>query len=180
HGDDTHRAPWSVHQRKVRGKVILDAMFVNGMGVPTTHFHELVVAPWISQMGNLPGQHTGHLGVSEFVNKTHALSLPPASAMSRCATWLLDARVLKRLEFISVRLPECRQERQRRLGLLLIDLRQSKADVDEDPVPRLDRLVREHHDVDTTSYPTDLDQGEMRTLWKHFHDLSWNRQAHAL
>ena len=55
HGDDTHRAPWSVHQRKVRGKVILDAMFVNGMGVPTTHFHELVVAPWISQVGNLPG-----------------------------------------------------------------------------------------------------------------------------
>src|SRR5215831_2639086 len=90
HGDDAHWTPWSVHQRQVRREVVLDTVFVDGMGVPTTYFHEFVVAPWINQASDLPGQHTGHLGVSEFINKTHTLSLPPASVISRYATSLLD------------------------------------------------------------------------------------------
>jgi hypothetical protein len=37
---------------------------------------------WINQAGNLPGQHAGHLRISELIDKTHAL--PPTSPDHAC------------------------------------------------------------------------------------------------
>src|SRR6185312_4310819 len=66
-----------------------------------------------------------------------------------------------------------------RARLLLVDLRDREADVDQDPVARLDRLVAfEETDVDGAPDPGNVDLGEPERLVDDLHDASWDGQAH--
>ena len=55
HRDDAHRTTGSVHELDVRGKQIVDAVLVDGMGVPAAHLHELVVPPRLDDAEDLAG-----------------------------------------------------------------------------------------------------------------------------
>src|SRR4029450_13624810 len=61
---------------------------------------------------------------------------------------LFDHRLLQGLELVGVRLADPLQEFQGGLGLVLVDLGEREADVDEDPVARLDDLILQQADVD--------------------------------
>src|SRR4051794_32862700 len=63
--------------------------------------------------------------------------------------------------------------------LVLVDLRDREADVDEDPVAGHDFLVAvEQADVDRSANPGDVDLGEPVLLVADLHDASWDGQAH--
>src|SRR4029079_19345149 len=63
--------------------------------------------------------------------------------------------------------------------LRLVDLGDGEADVDQDPVARLDRLVAlEEADVDGAPDSGNINLGEPERLVDDLHDASWDGQAH--
>ncbi len=73
------------------------------------------------------------------------------------------------------------EQLQRRRRLLLVDLREREADVDQDPVAGLRAAVAvgvEQADVDRALDAGDVHLREPIDLIDHFHDLAGNRQAH--
>ena len=71
------------------------------------------------------------------------------------------------------------EQRAGRARLVLVDLRDREADVDQDPVAGLDRLVAvEEADVDVPPDSGNIDLGEPVVLVDDLHDASWDGQAH--
>src|SRR4051794_6735149 len=113
--------------------------------------------------------------------------VPPASAwrhrhMSRNASRAgsrssFDRARLELLELLVIGGAHLLEQPQRGVRLLLVDLRQREAHVDEDPVARHD--VVEQPDVHRPPYTGDLDPGEPVGLVDETNDLPRNREAHT-
>src|SRR5262249_46575912 len=74
HGNDAHRAAWTVDELDVGGQQVVDAVLVDRVRVPGAHFHELVVATGLDQGENLAGQRPAELRIAEFFDVLHAAS----------------------------------------------------------------------------------------------------------
>ncbi len=95
----------------------------------------------------------------------------------------LDHAGLQLLELLLVVRAHPHEQIARRARLLLVDLRDREADVDQDPVSRPDALavvlgVEESH-VDVAAYSRDVDFGQPIQIIDDLDDLPRNRQAHA-
>ena len=77
HRDHAHRAAGAVHQRDRLGQVVLEAVLVDGVGVPAAHLHELVLAARLAQRRDLRGERVGLVRITEFVDEPHRPHAPP-------------------------------------------------------------------------------------------------------
>ena len=64
-----------MHEGDGLGQIVLETVFVDRVGVPAAHLHQLVLAPRLAQARDLRGQRMGLLGVTELVDEPHACQL---------------------------------------------------------------------------------------------------------
>src|SRR3954469_6325428 len=91
----------------------------------------------------------------------------------------LDHARAKLAELLLVLRAHALEQLTGRARLRLVDLRDGEADVDQDPVARLDRLVAlEEADVDGAPHAGDIDLGEPVGLVDDLYDATRDGQAH--
>ncbi len=81
HRDDAHRAPGPVHQLDGFGQQVLDAVPVDGVGVPAAHLHELELVA-AGQLGDGLDQRARGGRVPELVDESHCASTLSRQAIS--------------------------------------------------------------------------------------------------
>src|SRR5919108_1362180 len=84
-----------------------------------------------------------------------------SSTKRTAAAPLLDLGLGQRGQLVGVGLADALQELQGRPGLVLVDLGQGEADVDEDPVAGPQRLLLQQADVDRPLDPAHVDLGQV-------------------
>src|SRR6185503_9356407 len=115
----------------------------------------------------------------------HVMQWPAGSKQAPRASGIrtrpsFDRARLQLLELLLVVGPHLLQELVRRHRLLLVDLGESEADMDQDPVARPGRAAVgvEQAYVDVALDPYDVNAREPIGLIDHLDYLAWNRQTH--
>src|SRR5918996_2255139 len=93
---------------------------------------------------------------------------------------LLDLGVGQGGQLVGVGLADPLEKIEGGLGLLLVDLGQGEADVDQHPVARLQLLVLEQADVDRPADPAHVHLGQIGAIVHQLDDLTRDAQTHAL
>src|SRR5919106_6522434 len=93
---------------------------------------------------------------------------------------LLDPGVGQGGQLVGVGLADPLEEVEGGLGLLLVDLGQGEADVDQHPVARRQLLVLEQADVDRPPDPAHVDLCQVGAVVHQLDDLTRNAQTHSL
>src|SRR5689334_1435777 len=91
-----------------------------------------------------PGSHRPAI----FAASARALSASRNSSTNRIAALLQDLGVAEGRDLVLVRLADALEELHGRPRLVLVDLGEREADVDQHPVARPHRLLRQQADVD--------------------------------
>ena len=166
-GQNADGTPGTVHEFDILRQQVAQTMTVDRVRVPTAHFHQPVVPRGIDATGDLVRDVRYEFGVSEFVDVVHPR--PCLFVRERIAAHFLDR------ELVFAHGP---QHAQLVLRLFLPDLTQRKADVDEDPVTRVDLRVLEQPDVHVAPHTGHVDPRQQRLLGGDFDDLTGYREAH--
>src|SRR5918999_4476826 len=93
---------------------------------------------------------------------------------------LLDLGVGQGGQLVRVGLADPLEEVESGLGLLLVDLGEGEADVDQDPVARLQLLVLQQADVDGPLDSADVDLGQVGAVVHELDDLTRDAETHLL
>src|SRR5919204_2557956 len=117
----------------------------------------------------LPGSHRPAI----LAASAWALSASRNSSTKRTANPLFDLGLGEGGELVGVRLADPLEELQRGPGFVLVDLGQREADVDEDPVARLQRLAVQQADVDDPLDAAHVHLGQVGTIGHQLGDLTW-------
>ena len=72
HRHDADGAAGAVDELDVLGEEVVDAVLVDGVGVPAADLHQLVVAVRVDLVQDLAGQDAAELGIAELVDELHA------------------------------------------------------------------------------------------------------------
>src|SRR4051794_30092599 len=99
-----------------------------------------------------PGSHSSVI----LADRARAFSASRNSSTYLIPAPLVDLRRGQRRHLVGVRLADAGEEGQRGRRLLLVDLRQREADVDEDPVAGYGRVVGQQPDVDGALHAADV------------------------
>src|SRR5258705_11934205 len=102
-----------------------------------------------------PGSHNSAIRA----DSACALAASRYSSTKRIGRLLVDGGCLQCSELLGVGVADVFQELQRRHRLGFVYFGQSKADVDQDPVTRLDVVLLEQADVDGPAYAAHIHAG---------------------
>src|SRR6266545_3050797 len=109
-----------------------------------------------------------------------AFSASRNSSTKRTAFPLLDLGLRQGDQLVGVGLADPLQELECGLGLVLVDLGEREADVDQHPVARRQCLTLEQADVDRPLYPTDVHLGQVGPVRQQLHHLTRDPKAHPI
>src|SRR5258705_892342 len=123
-----------------------------------------------------PGSHNSAIRA----DSACALSASRYSSTKRIGGLLFDGGCLQCSELLGVGVANVFQELQRRHRLGFVYFGQSEADVNQDPVTRLDILFLEQADVDGPTHTAHIHAGEIRLIGQDRQHLTGNTQAHTL
>src|SRR2546422_5605166 len=103
-----------------------------------------------------------------------ALSASRNSSTKRMSPPLLDHRSGQCGQLVVIGLADALQEGKGGRRLLLVDLGEGEAHMDEHPVPRLDLPILQEADVDGPPHPAHVDLGQILAVGVELDDLSRN------
>src|SRR6516225_9109472 len=125
-----------------------------------------------------PGSHSAAI----FAASARALSASRNSSTNRIMPTLLlllDQGCLQRRDLVLVGLPDALEELHGRGRLLLVDLRQGEADVDQHPFARYRRVVGKQPDVDHPPHSAHVHLGQVGLFRVKLDDLTGYAEAHV-
>jgi hypothetical protein len=146
------------------------------MGMAAAHFHDAVMAFWVSQPPDLFRSPGDDLWLAKFVNKFHIL--PFVLVSLGCFTTPLCSDIFDAISFDLLHGGFCLPEHSQRPHLveriLLTDLAHGKTDVDKNPIAFNRQAILQESQIHFAAHADDVNHGAVRLVGKKLDHLSRN------
>jgi hypothetical protein len=84
HRDDTNRAARSMDKGDVLRQIVFNTVFIYGVRMAATYFHESIMATRFGQSCNVGCQISGEVSISKLVYKPHVHPPPSGGGSAEC------------------------------------------------------------------------------------------------